>query len=72
MPGLVMEPNLASARPSRTTTKATYSDAAAAAQSVVKAEDDYDDDDDDDVYRSRPQLQESVVLMRDLADLMSR
>ncbi|KAF3045287.1 hypothetical protein E8E11_006196 [Didymella keratinophila] len=68
MPGLVMEPNLASARPSRTTTKATYSDTAAAAQSVVKAEDDYEDD-DGDVYRSRPQLQEPEVLMRDLADL---
>jgi hypothetical protein len=70
MPGLVMDPNLASARPSRTTTKATYSDAAAATQSIVKAEDDYEDD--DDVYRSRPQLQEPVVLMRNLGDLMSR
>lgn len=70
MPGLVMDPNLASARPSRTTTKATYSDAAAAAQSIVKAEDDYEDD--DNVYRSRPQLQEPVVLMRNLGDLMSR
>ncbi|KAJ4329575.1 hypothetical protein N0V87_010738 [Didymella glomerata] len=68
MPGLVMDPNLASARPSRTTTKATYSDAAAATQSIVKAEDDYEDD--DDVYRSRPQLQEPVVLMRNLGDLM--
>lgn len=65
-----MDPNLASARPSRTTTKATYSDAAAAAQSIVEAEDDYEDD--DDVYRSRPQLQEPVVLMRNLGDLMSR
>lgn len=65
-----MEPNLASARPSRTTAKSTYSDAAAAAQSVVKAEDDYEDD--GDVYRSRPQLQEPVVLMRNLAESMSR
>lgn len=65
-----MEPNLASARSSRSTAKPTYSDAATAAQSVVKAEDDYEDD--GDVYRSRPQLQEPVVLMRNLAELMSK
>ena len=65
-----MDPNLLSARPSSIMTRRTYNGAAAAAQPVVKAEDDYEDD--DDVYRPRLQLQEPVVLMRSLAELMSR
>lgn len=69
MPGLVMEPKVASFKPSRTRTKPTYSDAAAAARSIIKAEDSYEDD--DDVYRPRPQLQEPVIFMRDLSELMS-
>ena len=70
-----MGPSQASARPSRSTTRSDCDEAAAAGQLIVKKEDindgdDGDDDDDDAVYRSRPQLQEPVVLMRDLADLM--
>ncbi|KAL1599984.1 hypothetical protein SLS59_006057 [Nothophoma quercina] len=68
-----MEPSQASARPSRSTTRSNCDEAAAAGQLIVKKEDINDGDDDDDdaaVYRSRPQLQEPVVLMRNLADLM--
>ena len=71
-----MEPSQASARPSRSTTRSNCDEAAAAGQLIVKKEDINDGDDDDDdaaaaaVYRSRPQLQEPVVLIRNLADLM--
>ena len=68
-----MEPSQASARPSRSTTRSDCDEAAAAGQLIVKKEDINDGDGDDDdvaVYRSRPQLQEPVVLMRNLADLM--
>jgi hypothetical protein len=70
MPGLVIEPNLASARPSRTATGPQYNDAPSATMSVVKAEDDYEDD--EAVYRPRPQLQAPVVLFRPISELMSK
>lgn len=66
-----MEPSQASARPSRSTTRSNCDEAAAAGQLIVKKEDINDGDDDAAaIYRSRPQLQEPVVLMRNLADLM--
>ena len=64
-----MGPSQASARPSRSTTRSNCDEAAAAGQLIVKKED-INDDDAAAVYRSRPQLQEPVVLMRNLADLM--
>ena len=65
-----MEPNHASVRPPRTTTRPNYDDAAAVTQPVIKKEDIFDDD--DDTYKSRPRLQAPLVLMRNLAQLMSR
>ena len=62
----------AGARVSRTTTKPNYNDVATATQASIKKENSHDDDDDDDTYKSRPQLQRPAVLLRTLADLMSR